>query len=253
MKHRILLSAALLIALVAAAPTFAMDKDELVAKSIEAQGGADKLQAVKSMTATGKAMAQGMEFPFNMRQVRPNLMRLDIDVMGMKMVQAYDGTQGWTINPMTGSQDAQPMGELENKSFKLQSDMDGLLLGADRKGYEVTFVGEADVEGTPAYQLKIDTGEGIVIDMFIDQEYFLTIKQSATIDWDGKVVSQDTYMSDFQEVNGMVIPFSIETRMGAQVVSQIVLDTVEHDTEIDPSIFAMPAAAPAAPATPEGQ
>lgn len=228
----------------------AMDTKELIEKSIEANGGRDKIAAVKSMTATGKALAQGMEFPFEMKQVRPNKMRLDVTIMGMQMVQAYNGENGWAINPMMGSQDPQPMGELENKSFKLQSDMDGLLINYKDKGYTVEYIGEADVEGTPVYQLRVDTNMDIVMDLFIDQEYFLVIKQSSTINWEEKIIESDTYMSDFQEVgDGLVIPFSIETRMGETTVNQIVMETIEYNMKIDDSIFVMPEAAPAATET----
>jgi len=228
----------------------AMDAKELIEKNTEAMGGLDKIMAVQSMTATGKALAQGMEFPFEMKQSRPNFMRLDVTVMGMQMVQAYDGEKGWAINPMMGSQDPQPMGELENKSFKMQSDMDGLLVGYEEKGYTVEYIGEAEVEGTPVYQLRLDTHMDIVIDLFIDQEYFLVIKQSATINWEEKVIESDTYMSDFQEVgDGLIMPFSVETRMGETTVNQIVMETVEHNTKVDMSIFAMPEVEPAATET----
>lgn len=54
-------------------------------------------------------------------------------------------------------------------------------------------------------------------------------------------------MSDFQEVgDGIIMPFSIETRMGETTVNQIVMTKVEHNTEIDKSIFAMPVVEPAA-------
>ncbi len=235
-----------LICILFAGVSLAMDADELIEKSIEATGGLDKIKAVKTMSATGKALAQGMEFPFEMKQSRPNFMRLDVTIMGMQMIQAYDGEKGWTINPMMGSQDPQPMGELENKSFKMQSDMDGLLVGYEEKGYTVKYIGEADVEGTPVFQLNVDTNEDIVMDLFFDQEYFLLIKLSSTITIDENIIESDTYMSDFQEVgDGLIVPFSVETRMGEATVNQIVLETVQHNVEIDESIFEMPAAAPA--------
>jgi hypothetical protein len=228
----------------------AMDAEELIKKNTEAIGGADKIKAVQTMTATGKALVQGMEFPFEMKMARPNLMRLDVTVMGMAMVQAFDGNQGWAINPMAGSTDPQPMGELENKSFKMQSDLDGLLVNYKEKGYTVEYIGEAEVEGTPVYQLHMDTHMDIVIDIFIDQEYFLVIKQSSTINWEEKEIKSDTYMSDFQEVgDGMIVPFSVETRMDETTVSQIVLEKVEYNLDVDESIFVMPAAAPAAAET----
>ncbi len=37
--------------------------------------------------------------------------------------------------------------EMEEMSFKIQSDMDGILVDYAKKGYTVEYIGEADVEG----------------------------------------------------------------------------------------------------------
>lgn len=234
--------AALSLTLVSGA-ALAMDAKELIAKSQEATGGLDLSLNTKTITARGKAMAQGMEFPFVMYQARPNQMRLEVEVMGMQMIQAYDGEKGWTINPMMGITEAQEMGEMENKSFKLQSDMDGVLVDYEKKGYTVEYIGEADVEGTPCYQLRVDTKMDIVQDIFFDQEYFLPIKTTSTVQFEGKEIVQDTYMSDFQELeDGRVVPFSIETRMGDVTANQIVIETMAFDDDLSAIEFAMPAA-----------
>ncbi len=221
----------------------AMDAKELIEKNIEATGGVDKIKSIQSSLSHGKALAQGMEFPFVMKQTRPNMMRLEVEIMGMKMIQAYDGEKGWTINPMAGITVAQEMGELETKSFKIQANMDGMLIGYEDKGYTVEYIGEADVEGTPVYQLRLDTHDDMVMDMFMDQEYFLVIKASTTINWEEKVIESDTYMSDFHEVDGIVMPFSMETRMGETTVNQIVIESVEYGIEFDKALFVMPEAA----------
>jgi hypothetical protein len=136
------------------------------------------------------------------------------------------------------------MDEMENKSFKLQSDMDGVLIDSEKKGYTVDYIGEADVEGTPCYQLRVDTGIDIVQDIFYDKEYFLAIKVTSTVQVDEQEVVQDTYMSDYQEMeDGRVMPFSMETRMGEQTVNQIVMESVEFDKDLSGIEFDMPAPA----------
>ncbi len=247
-----MITVGLLLTLVTISPLAvqAMDADELIAKSIEASGGLDKLQAVKSAKFTGKFLAQGMEFPFSMTQKRPGMMRIDADIMGSTMVQCFAGDKGWTINPMTGSTAAQPMSEMEEKSFRLQADMDGILVDHAKKGYTVEYIGEADVEGTPTYELKVDTNTGIVLNMFLDTEYFLNIKTSSKLTMDENEFETQTYMSDFQEVDGLTLPFAIETRSGDAVMNQIMMETVEYNVEIDDSLFEMPEA-PSAPETPE--
>ncbi len=247
-----MITAGLLLALVTILPLAvqAMDADELIAKSIEASGGLEKLQAVDSAKFTGKFLAQGMEFPFTMTQKRPGMMRIDANIMGSIMVQCFGEDKGWTINPMTGSTTAQPMSEIEEMSFRLQSDMDGILVDYAKKGYTVEYIGEADVEGTPTYEMKVDTNTGIVLNMFLDTEYFLNIKTDSKITMDGAEFETQTYMSDFQEVDGMTMPFAIETRSGDTVMNQIMMEKVEFGVEVDDSLFKMPES-PGVPSPPE--
>ncbi|MGD9546560.1 MAG: hypothetical protein AB7V45_03325 [Candidatus Krumholzibacteriia bacterium] len=234
---------ALLLMLGVAVTAAAMDADELIRKSIEATGGEKAIKGKTSAKITGKVMAQGMEIPFTMYQKRPDLLRLDAQVMGMTMTQAYDGKQGWSINPMMGSMDPQPMDETATKGFSLQADMDGALVGYKDKGYTAEYLGEEDVEGTPCYKLRIDTKLDIIVDMFIDKEYFLPIKSHSTITIDETVVEQDSYMSDYQEVDGIVMPFAVETKSNGVTMMQMMMETVEYGVEIADDQFVMPAPA----------
>lgn len=240
--------AALMLAFAGAA--VAMDAEELIAKHIEATGGQEKIAAIQSLKLTGKFMTQGMEFPFTMIQKRPHFLRIEVNAMGMDIVQAYDGETGWSINPMTGSSDPQPLGDLETKGLKLQADMDGALVDYAKKGFTVEYLGEEDVEGTPCYKLRLDTKQDIVVDYFIDKEYFLAIKQASVVTLDENKIESQTYMSDFQDVNGVVMAFSMETRMGDMVANQIKFENAEQNVVVDDAVFTMPEA-PGAPSTPQ--
>lgn len=247
MKFRYLTAIALAALTFAAAGAFAMDLEELVAKSIEAQGGAAALKAVQSQKVVGKIVTQGMEMPITMISARPNSMRVEVSVMGMNIVQAYDGTKGWSINPMTGSQDPQPMGELETRNVRLQADMDGPLQNWEARGWVGEYIGQEDMEGTPAHRLRIDTKQDIVMDIWLDAESFLPIKQSTKVKVDEQEVESQMYPGDYRSQDGLVIPFALETRQGDQVMMNMIFESVEFGVAVDPSMFAMPAAAAAAP------
>lgn len=255
MKYRHLTAVVLAALTFAAAGAFAMDLEELVAKAIDAQGGAAALKAVQSQKITGKVVSQGMEMPISIVTARPNLMRVEVSVMGMTIIQAYDGTTGWSINPMTGSQDPAPMGEFETKSTKLQADMDGPLQNWEAKGWTGEYVGQEDVEGTATHRLRIDTKQDVVIDMWLDAESYLPIKQSSKVKFEGQEIESQMYFSDYRSEGGLVVPFSMESRQGDQVMMNMVFEKVEFGVPVDPAAFAMPAkaAAPAAPADTSGK
>jgi len=235
----------LLLGALAPAVVCAMDADELIAKYLEASGGMEKIQAVKSRESVGKLTVQGMEIPFTMINKRPDKLRVEATVMGMMMVQGFDGQTAWAVNPMTGSTDPQTLGELETKGLSLQADMDGILVNHADKGYDVEYLGEDEVEGTPVYKLRVDTHKDMIIDFYFDREYFLPVRQDAKITMDGNEVGSETYLSDYRDVDGLMIPFSVEVRQGGQVGTQIMLESVKHDVDAPDADFVMSSAAAA--------
>src|SRR5271169_4406686 len=77
--------------------------DELVIKNIEARGGLDKIKAVKTLRITGRAERSGRPpVALVIEHARPDEIRQDITRAGMTMVVAYDGKEGWTIQPFGG-------------------------------------------------------------------------------------------------------------------------------------------------------
>lgn len=229
----------------------ALTADEVVAKALAANGGQAALDAINTQKATGKVMTQGLEIAMTMTYARPGRMRVDATVMGMTIVQCFDGTGGWSVNPMSGSQDAQPMSEVETKMFKLQSDLIPPYVDCAKKGYTVEYVGPEDVEGTPAHRLRVDTKQNVVLDFWFDAESFLLLKQNSKVSIDQGEFETQSYPSDYRQQDGLTIPFSIETRRGDQVMTQIVFDKIETNVPVDEAIFTMPPKAAPAAAAPD--
>jgi len=221
--------------------------DDIIKKNIEARGGYENLKAVKTMKVTGKQMMQGIEVPFTIFQKRPKLIRLEATVQGQTMVQAYDGENPWWINPFMGSTDPQKMPEDQAKSIQEQSDMDGHLVDYKDKGHTVELIGKEDMEGTEVYKIKVELKNGDIRYDLLDTEYFLELKTIAKIKRQGTEIEAETSVSDYKEVNGLMIAHSIETKVGGNVVSQIIIDTIEMDVDVDDSIFTMPAKKEEAP------
>ncbi len=245
MKIRLVRTMLLLVLAVTASVAAAMDAPELIAKATEASGGA-AMKAIQSQKATGKFATQGMEIPFTMLTARPGRLRVDASVMGMTITQCFDRTAGWSINPMSGSKDPVPMGDLEIKGMKLQADMDGPFVGWEAKGFTVEYLGQEDVEGTSCYGLRLDTKQDIVMDYWFDAESFLVIKQNTRIKVDQNEMETQNYPSDYRKQDGVTVPFALQTRRGDQVLNQMVIEKVEFGVPVDDAMFVMPAATAAA-------
>lgn len=242
MKNRsygigILLCAAL------APATFAQSADEVIGKYLEARGGLDKIQAVQSARLTGTASAGGQEeTPIAWTIKRPDKIRFEFIFQGQTGIQAYDGETGWSLMPFTGVTDPQPMSADEAAMFAEQADFDGPFVDSEAKGYVIEYIGEEEVEGTPAHKLKVTNKHGDVSYVFFDAAHFLEIKTEGKRTVRGQEFEFETTQGDYKEVDGLLFAHSIENRpKGAPVGQVITIETIELNVDVPDSDFAMPA------------
>lgn len=238
----------LLVAGLAGAAVQAQTADEIINKHLEARGGKDKIKAVQTERITGKmVMPQGMEAPVSMELARPNKMRMEFTIQGMTGIQAYDGSSGWSVMPFMGKTDPEKMSSEEVRQAEDQADMDGPLVDYKDKGHQVEYVGKEDVEGTPAYKLKVTKKNGDVVNVYIDADSYMDIRETGKVKAQGQEIESQTTYGDFKKVDGLVFPFSIEQKpQGAPAGMVITISKVEVNPAVDASRFAMPAAKPAA-------
>lgn len=234
----LVLPALLALQMVAAAADLTVD--EVIAKNIDARGGMEKMKAVKTVKMTAKILNHGMEVPGTMELKRPNMIRMEFTIQGQNIVQGFDGESGWIIMPLMGVKDPQKMSDEDVKEIKEQADFDGPLVDYKDKGNTVELMGKEDVEGTSAYKLKVTLKSGDVRYIYIDGDSFLELKTTAMIKREGNEMQIDSYSGDYKEVNGLTLPFSIETKMKDQTISQITVDKIEMGVDLDDAMFKMP-------------
>ncbi|MDP9267659.1 MAG: outer membrane lipoprotein-sorting protein [Acidobacteriota bacterium] len=241
------------LALLIALPLVAQDltADQIIAKNIEARGGMAKLKAVKTMKATGKMMVgPGIEAPVIVYQRRPDQMRMEITVQGLTLVQAYDGKTGWAIVPFQGKKDAEQMTADDVKEVKEQADIDGALVDYKLKGHKVELLGKDKVEGSDAYKLKLTRANGDVETIYVDADSFLEVKTEGKRTIRGTEMETDSNIGDYKEVDGLIVPFSIDSgAKGRPERQKITVEKYEFNVPVDAAMFVMPPPAPKA-ATP---
>ena len=67
---------------------------------------------------TGKFTTGGMEIPFTQICKRPGMEIMEYTIQGMVTKLAFDGTQGWTLNPMMGKKEPDLMAKDAEKAFR---------------------------------------------------------------------------------------------------------------------------------------
>jgi len=233
--------------LVLVGQTVAETLDEVLAKNLEVRGGEDAILAVKSLRMTGTmrmggSAAGALELPFSAEFKRPNKVRIEFTMQGMTAVQAYDGEVGWAIMPFLGKTEPEEMAEDQLKEIKEQADFDGVLVNYEEKGHTVELLGAEEVDGTPAYKLKVTKANGDIVNLFLDQEYFVEFKADTKREVQGNEVEVSTVFGDYKEVGGLLFAHSMEMSFAGNPEGQVItIDSIELNVELDDDRFAMPA------------
>jgi hypothetical protein len=228
-----------------ATPAAAQTADELIAKSLEARGGLDKLKAIQSIRMTGKMSMGPMDLPMVIEMKRPHSFRADITVQGTAAVQAYDGTTAWGISP-TGTGQAEPMPADAAKEMADQADIDGALVDYRAKGHQVELVGKEKVEGSDAYKLKVTKKDGDVEYYFLDADSYLPVRVEAKRTIRGTEIEGESTIGDYKEAGGFLWPYSIQNgAKGRPEKQSITVEKIEINPSLDDARFQMPATKPA--------
>ena len=217
----------------------AQELDEVLQAHYEAINQ-EALSKVENMHITGKSGRMGQEFNFEIWQQRPGKFRMEVDIQGQKMIQIYDGEKAYMVAPWTGTQEAQELGETETEQMQEQADMDGDLWNWKEKGSKLSIIGTEDFEGSEVIILEVIRKNGNKKTYYIDADSYLPIKVSSKIQMQGSEVQMEAFMSNYKEVNGMVVAHYVENRMNGDVMSTITIETVEFDADIPTDKFVKP-------------
>ena len=218
--------------------------DQLVAKNIEAKGGATALHDLQSLRLTGKMLVQQgqIEYAYLQTKKRPDEVRTEASLQGMTQIQAYDGKEGWRVSPFFGRKDPERMSFDDVKALIENSEIDGPLVDWKTKGSSVEYLGTEDVEGTPAHKLKVVRKNGDVSFVYLDPDHFLEIRVLTQRMRHGAHEEVETDLGDYEKAGGVFIPTSIEAgRKGAPDKQRIIIDKVEANVPVDDTIFHFPA------------
>ena len=200
--------------------------------------GQEKLAEVKTITVYGKIIQMDTEFSFVQKMKNPNKFRMEANIQGQQMIQAFDGENGWLIAPWIGP-DPQDLAGVQLKQTKEQANIEGDLYNWEEKGHQAEYMGTEDMEGTEVYKIKLTKKEGDEIFYFIDSESYVILKETRKMTVQGNEMEIESFPSNYEMINGIAFPMSIKTNTMGQV-TEILFDSVKIDLEMNDSIFVRP-------------
>ena len=238
---RIFASAFILLATSAA--SFAQTANEIVAKHIEAMGGADKWKAVKAMEMNNKFTVQGMDIASKTVIVSGKSLRTDISVMGQEIISAIDGETGWAQQPamMGGTGEPEDMPGAIIKESRKQVYLGGSLMNYKENGSTIELVGKEKLEGVDVYHLKLTEKAGDITNLFVSTSNYYVLKSAGKRNIQGKEVDAEVNFSNFKQIEGLTFPYTMETASPMGGMMTIETDSIKLNPKVDESIFKKPA------------
>jgi hypothetical protein len=192
---------------------------------------------------TGNAKDEQVLLPFTLDRKRPHLSRLEVEFGGKTAVQVYDGTQGWKLRPFLNRTDVEPYTADELRSAEAARDeLEGPLVDYAAKGTKVEFEKVEPVEGKDAYKLKLTMKGGTVRHVWVDAQTFLDVRvDGVPRRMDGKMHDVYVYQRDFRKVEGVTIPFIVETAVvGYPDTHKMIIEKAAVNPKLDDALFAKP-------------
>jgi hypothetical protein len=236
-------SAALVASIVLAHEKNEPTVQQLVARNIEAKGGAAALRDLQSVRLMGKMLVQEGQIQLSYMQVkkRPDEVRSEASLQGMTQIEAYDGKEGWKISPFFGRKDPERMSADDVKALVEDAEIDGPLVDWQAKGNTIEYLGTEDVDGTPAHKVKVTRKNGDVSFVYLDPDHFLEIRVLTQRTRHGAYEEVETDLGDYEKAGGVFVPTSIEFgRKGGPDKQRIIIDKVEANVPVDDTIFHFP-------------
>lgn len=216
--------------------------DDIIAHYLKTVGGADKIQEIRTLRRVGKFTGDGgFEAQVVQESSRPNMVREEFSIQGMTAINAYDGANGWKIDPFGGKKDPESLSDEELRGIIEDSDFDEPLINYTAKGNKVEYVGMDNVEGTDVYKLKVTLKSGDTRTYYMDTDTYVPIKYDTKRIIRGTPQETETTLGNYKSVGGWYLPFSIETKQkGSSGSQKITFDKIEFNVPIDTTLYSRP-------------
>ena len=204
---------------------------------------------IKSMKMIANIDQGGMKIPLEIVTMSDGRMYTEATFMGNKIiVAAFDGKTSWSTNFMSMEPEEKPADDSEN-ARRASKEFPNPLVKYKELGYSAVLMGTEKIDGTSCFKIQL-TKTPVLVDgkenpnieyYFIDQENFIPVMvESEILDGELKGKISQIKFSDYQETNGVIVPFSSSQGIKDEGSQVIQFEKIEMNGEIDQNKFNFP-------------
>ncbi len=215
---------------------YAQTADEVIQKHIDAVGGCNAWDKIKSVKLTGSINQGGMELTMAQTIVNDKGSRTDISAMGQNGYMIITPTEGWMYMPFGGQTKPEPipMDQLKSQQDKLNFKNSQLV----DKGHiaKSSLEGRDTINKTPCFKLKITDKDGSEQTCFIDAKTYYLVRTEMKMNLQGDEQELSITYSDFKkQPEGITVPMTYGTAQGELKFKSIEINKTYSDGLFKPA------------------
>jgi tetratricopeptide (TPR) repeat protein len=213
--------------------------DELLARYVEAMGGAKAINSITSRVAKGTldvpGVSRGGSFEIYAQAPNKSLTTIDAYPFG-KIKVGYNGRTGWSQTVKEGVRPVKIVAELAS----LQRDSDIYAAVRVKNNFaKVTLAGTSQIGYREVYVLDLQPSVGAVERLYLDAKTYLPARLNTARKLGAVTAPVEIYFDDWQAVDGLQYPFSISQRFQKLTLS-FTIKEIRHNVALDASMFEAP-------------
>ena len=227
----------------------AQTADEILNKYFENTGGRAKYEAVQGIKMNAKVNQGGMEIPIAMYQFKDGRTMQVVTFQGKEIKQGvFDGSTLWSHNFM--NMKAEKSDAETTANYKLDiGEFPDVFLHYKERGLAVELMGKETIDGTEAFKIKL-TKKPIMVDgkpadnvvfYFFDTDSYVPLMTESEIkQGPNKGQVGQAKFSDYQEIGGIMMPFSLTQGLKGGAGQQLTIVSIEINPKVADTEFKYP-------------
>jgi zinc protease len=212
----------------------------LVDRAVRAKGGVEKLKSIRTVRAESDLVTTTPEgpvtVPTTIRVRYPAQFRIDSDTPAGRLVQVFDRGRCW-VQDARGVKDLD-VGGTESLRQNVVRDHIGLLLALNDGRLLARRVADEPVDGRMMPVLAIEMKTSGTLSLILSPDTGLIVRQRYPAR--GLPGEIEEALSDYRDVNGLQVAFSVTVRHPVDAPITRVLRTFEYNVPLDASVFVRP-------------
>jgi hypothetical protein len=241
-----ILSAAALLGLASRGAAADDDPKAIIARAIKAHGGEEtlaKLQAAQ-VKNKGKIDIPGLgesEFTQEISYMLPDKLResFELQIMGQKVtIQTLANGEKISIEANGQAIDLPDAAKTAIKDAGHLMKVGRLVPIVREKGYELSLIGEAKVEGKDTVGVRVAKKDAKDISLFFSKETGLLAKlEHRTADATGKEITEERIIQEYQKVDGLPVPKKVLVKHDGKNFLEAEVQEIKMLEKLDESEF----------------